>query len=378
MSSKLKRSDIYDLNQLLVELYQEKDKRKAVNLFLDKLKNIIFFDKANIYLYKNFGTDVEFHNFIHVGWNEYEREEHIDRYLDNYTLDDTLDIISQNKPVIIRTSDCFINLEREKTEYYNEVLKPSNIHFSLEGNFDVLHEDFTGGISIHRSKLHKDFSDRDVELIKLLRPHLSNISKELLESRLSFAEYHKIKSSFFDKVNNLALFILDINDLKLIKTNAYDVPFIPNGHVEELISAVKRVCRDLKRQYGARLACGLHQKMQISIFEKAYFIEIIANTESDESSKIAAAVYDFANIYEIVTLDYCKRFSLTKRESEIFQFMIKGLSSKEIADKLFISIPTVKSHLNSIYQKFGIDGKYGIYNFILGEPVSLLKPVIKD
>jgi DNA-binding NarL/FixJ family response regulator len=44
---------------------------------------------------------------------------------------------------------------------------------------------------------------------------------------------------------------------------------------------------------------------------------------------------------------------LSKREDEVVQLVGSGLSNKEIADKLFISVRTVKAHLTSIFAKTG-------------------------
>ncbi len=44
---------------------------------------------------------------------------------------------------------------------------------------------------------------------------------------------------------------------------------------------------------------------------------------------------------------------LTARESEVAALLAEGLSNHEIADSLFISEHTVKSHLKSIFQKTG-------------------------
>jgi len=46
-------------------------------------------------------------------------------------------------------------------------------------------------------------------------------------------------------------------------------------------------------------------------------------------------------------------FGLTVRESEVAAFLSMGLSNQAIADALFVSEHTVKSHLKSIFQKTG-------------------------
>jgi DNA-binding NarL/FixJ family response regulator len=48
---------------------------------------------------------------------------------------------------------------------------------------------------------------------------------------------------------------------------------------------------------------------------------------------------------------------LTKREKEILKAMTVGLSNQEIADKLFISESTVKTHINRIFKKLGVKNR---------------------
>ena len=47
----------------------------------------------------------------------------------------------------------------------------------------------------------------------------------------------------------------------------------------------------------------------------------------------------------------CKEFLLTKREKEIVLLVIKGFTNKEISNNCYISISTLKTHLNNIYKK---------------------------
>jgi DNA-binding NarL/FixJ family response regulator len=48
---------------------------------------------------------------------------------------------------------------------------------------------------------------------------------------------------------------------------------------------------------------------------------------------------------------------LTDREREILASAAAGWSNKEIADHLYVSVDTVKTHLHHIYQKLSVDGR---------------------
>lgn len=52
-----------------------------------------------------------------------------------------------------------------------------------------------------------------------------------------------------------------------------------------------------------------------------------------------------------------KKVSLTKQESLIKELIIAGKSNKEIADELFISVSTVKTHINTLYKKVGVSSR---------------------
>jgi len=50
-------------------------------------------------------------------------------------------------------------------------------------------------------------------------------------------------------------------------------------------------------------------------------------------------------------------YNLTKREHEILGLLMDGLSYKEIADKCFISVQTLNSHIKNIYNKLGVHSR---------------------
>ena len=49
-----------------------------------------------------------------------------------------------------------------------------------------------------------------------------------------------------------------------------------------------------------------------------------------------------------------QRLNLSKREMEVLQLMAEGLSNQEIADRLFVSLNTIKTHTAQIFNKMEV------------------------
>ncbi len=61
---------------------------------------------------------------------------------------------------------------------------------------------------------------------------------------------------------------------------------------------------------------------------------------------------------------------LTTREQEIIHELAKGYSYREIADKLFISIETVRTYLRKIYEKLQVNSKVEALNKVFPKPLN--------
>ena len=59
--------------------------------------------------------------------------------------------------------------------------------------------------------------------------------------------------------------------------------------------------------------------------------------------------------------------ALSKRETEILQLLSKGLLYKEIADKLSISVSTVRQHIHKIYEKLHVQNRTEAINKVFGK-----------
>jgi DNA-binding NarL/FixJ family response regulator len=89
-----------------------------------------------------------------------------------------------------------------------------------------------------------------------------------------------------------------------------------SASMEELLEAVRVVCDG-----GTYLSSGIASRV----------MELAAGRGSSSSLK------------------------LTAREREILELLTVGRRPGEIADKLFLSVKTVKNHLTSVYQKLGVE-----------------------
>jgi two-component system, NarL family, response regulator LiaR len=68
-----------------------------------------------------------------------------------------------------------------------------------------------------------------------------------------------------------------------------------------------------------------------------------------EKKVILASGPDF-----ILNDDEVRRLNLSKRELEVLQLMADGLSNLEIAERLFVSLNTIKTHSAQIFEKMEV------------------------
>jgi DNA-binding CsgD family transcriptional regulator len=62
--------------------------------------------------------------------------------------------------------------------------------------------------------------------------------------------------------------------------------------------------------------------------------------------------------------EFCTRFEVSPRETEVIREICNGLSNKEISDKLFISLQTVKDHTHHIYIKTNVKSRVQLINLV--------------
>jgi len=81
----------------------------------------------------------------------------------------------------------------------------------------------------------------------------------------------------------------------------------------------------------------------------------VKNGESVINGKIARKVLDYFN--KSVSKMSLEEYGLSKREKEILQLLIEGLSYKQIAAQCFVTLDTISTHIKKIYTKLNIHSR---------------------
>lgn len=142
------------------------------------------------------------------------------------------------------------------------------------------------------------------------------------------------------------------------------------------------LCRDVKELYPSVLVLGLstfnQQAVIRNMVDNGASGYLLKNASKKEILEAIATVLQgkqylsFEAALSIKETDK-KLPVITRREKEILSLIARGLTNAEIAEKLFVSIPTVNTHRRSLLEKFDVKntalliGKAIQYGFVQNE-----------
>lgn len=92
----------------------------------------------------------------------------------------------------------------------------------------------------------------------------------------------------------------------------------------------------------------------ILLFASSVFFPVIIRTKTPISEEKQSINFDA----------FCKHYDISRRESEIILEICSGKSNKAIAEKLFITLQTVKDHNHRIYTKIGVKSRVQLANLL--------------
>jgi DNA-binding NarL/FixJ family response regulator len=74
-------------------------------------------------------------------------------------------------------------------------------------------------------------------------------------------------------------------------------------------------------------------------------------------SRIIRSRYAVSQDARVIDQSIVKELNLNDREYEILTLISKGHSNQEIADQLFLALPTIKTHASNLYSKLDVNSR---------------------
>lgn len=168
MPEKLTEREWRFMNEIFLHIHSNNDMDQMRLEFFDLLQNLVEFDYASFYLYKN-GKTVQ-----PVGYNlaaeelEYymEKVEDIDPFLPLRKL-----LSDPNHPAI-KVRDYVFTKNIEETEYYRRIWIPKKIQYSIFAGLGY-REKTLGSLSLYRTQAGTEFSEKELQIVNTLKGHLN-------------------------------------------------------------------------------------------------------------------------------------------------------------------------------------------------------------
>jgi DNA-binding NarL/FixJ family response regulator len=153
---------------------------------------------------------------------------------------------------------------------------------------------------------------------------------------------------------------------------------IPDMSLKELMNELKQINTDVKAIIISRNATIGNVNLVLNLGVKGYItrqasareLEETVLTVCNEKQAFSRSVSDtiagfYANAYKPGATH--GKQSITSREQEILTYIVEGLTSSEIADRLHISPRTVETHRANLMQKLEIKNTAGLVRYALQE-----------
>ncbi|HUN55657.1 MAG TPA: PAS and helix-turn-helix domain-containing protein [Smithella sp.] len=174
-----------------------------------------------------------------------------------------------------------------------------------------------------------------------------------------------MKEGIYVEVNDAALKYTGLKRKDMIGQRASDLGYFPAEQRRILVDELK------KHGYARNILLELNLKNQESIrilygaypveMGKKKYLHCFAHNISNHKPAITRFQGD--KFYEITFINdkYVKvllqPFKLTPRKEEVAVLLAKGLSNRDIAQRLFISENTVKEHMKDIFRAIGVGNR---------------------
>jgi DNA-binding CsgD family transcriptional regulator len=233
---------------------------------------------------------------------------------------------------------------------YQEILKPLDLGDELRAALMVGSKCW-GFMCLHRERSSPNFTPAEAALLARLAPHLA----EGLRAALLLGD-SRARTPQPDGPGLLLL----ADDLSLVATTPAAEAWL--AEVEkgdwpsslELPDAVYAVAaRLLALERGGHTPPDLMPRTRLRTASGRWLVLHASKLRTAGTEGRIAVIFEEARPSEIAPL-IVDAYGLTKREGEITQLVLRGLSTTEVSQELHITSNTVRDHFKAIFDKVGV------------------------
>jgi DNA-binding CsgD family transcriptional regulator len=240
--------------------------------------------------------------------------------------------------------------ELVRSPRYEEILEPMDLGDELRAALKVGSKCW-GFMCLHRERSSPNFTPAEAALLARLTPHLA----EGLRNALLVGNSQATSPS----PDGPGLVLL-ADDLSLVALTSSAEAWLAEVQksdwrsVLELPDAVYAVAaRLLALERGGHTPPNLMPRIRLRSASGRWLVLHGSRLRAAQSEGRIAVIFEEARPAEIAPL-IADAYGLTKRESELTQLVLRGLSTSEVSRQLHITPNTVRDHFKAIFDKVGV------------------------
>ena len=167
------------INNILLELYMIDDVQVLFQKIMKIIRMLITYSQGFSALV---GKDqkLKLDSIYCINMDKNTKNSYIEKYYDEDYLKYLFEFAEDT--VVYRDTDILEDNVRKETIFYKKFLKPLDIPYGC-GILMIKNGTVIGIINLFRKEALKDFSDKDIYILNILKKHLLNIVSKILESQ---------------------------------------------------------------------------------------------------------------------------------------------------------------------------------------------------
>jgi DNA-binding CsgD family transcriptional regulator len=243
------------------------------------------------------------------------------------------------------------NHELEQSPRYQEILAPLALGDELRAAL------ITGGVCwgflcLHRDRSSPHFTPAEVAFLGRLTPHIAlGLRKALLLGITTGLSVPDEPGLLLLTEDLEVVAMTPVAERWLTEIAEADWP-----RKRALPSAVAAVVARLFAIERGTDADALMPKVRLRTVSGHWLVLHASRLSGPSMQRPIAVIFEVARPVEIAPL-IAQAYDLSKREGEIMQSVLRGLSTREMADTFHIASHTVQDHLKAIFEKVGVSSR---------------------